>query len=83
MGCSPCEPCPRAFTGSHTVWPALHAGWSPGAAPLQSGRHAGVLMVRAPIVRAVLPRRTGVASRTDVTQRCNAGTPYALRRRGH
>ena len=65
----------RVRLGSHTVWLALHAGCSPGAAPLQSGRHAGVLMVRAPIVLAVLPRRTGVASRTDVTQRCNAGNP--------
>ena len=45
----------RVRLGSHTVWPALHAGWSPGAAPLQSGRHAGVLMVRAPLAYALGP----------------------------
>ena len=76
-GCSPCEPGPRAVRVTHGMACATRWLVTPGAAPLQSGRHAGVLMVRAPLAcaRVVLPRRTGVASRTDVTQRYNAGNP--------
>ena len=83
MGCSPCEPCPRAFRVTHgmacvTRW-LLHVGPEPphyraDATPgfLRCGPRSRM--------RVVLPRRTGVASRTDApTQRYNAGNPRSLR----
>ena len=68
----------RVRLGSHTVWPALHASWSPGAAPLQSGRHAGVLMVRAPLACARGPstsHRGGLPHRRHSTVQCG----YSIR----
>ena len=73
----------RVRLGSHTVWPALHASWSPGAAPLQSGHHAGVLMVRAPLACARGPstsHRGGLPHRRHSTVQCEDAA--ARRRNG-
>ena len=64
MGCSPCEPCPRAFRVTHGM--ACVTRWLfARSRPIQSGRHAGVLMVRAPIVLAVEKRNERADARTD------------------